>query len=120
MSERLRSAMSCSRRVSREPTIRIDAVFVEDGHRKADIPMALSNQANSRRSRNGSGKFSSRTRETGCSAQETAWQKTRSRRRWSVQRRKKPPRLEAAESSLKNLGSQFRELRHKVVMKVTN
>jgi hypothetical protein len=99
--------------------LRIDAVFVEDGHRKADISDGTVESAEFK-------EIQDRLRQIQFADQETAAlvkkrQEEDDRQAAQLrQRQEETARLEAAESSLKNLDSQFRDLRHKVVMKVRN
>ena len=99
--------------------LRIDAVFVEDGHRKPDISDGTVEASEFK-------EIQDRLRQIQFADQETAVlvkkrQEEDDREAALLhQRQEESARLEAAESSLKNLDSQFRDLRHKVVVKVTN
>ena len=99
--------------------LRIDAVFVEDGHRKADISDGTVESSEFK-------EIQERLRQIQFADQETAAllkkRQAEDEKQAALvrQRQEETAKLEAAESSLKNLDSQFRDLRHKVVMKVTN
>ncbi len=99
--------------------LRIDAVFVEDGHRKPDVSDGTVESSEFK-------EIQDRVRQIQFADQETAallkkrQEEDEKQAALLRQRQEETAKLEAAESSLKNLDSQFRELRHKVVMKVTN
>ena len=97
----------------------IDAVFVENGHRKADLSDGTVESSELK-------EIQDRLRQIQFADQETA---ALVKKRQEAdekdaallrQRREETAKLDAAESSLKNLDSQFHELRHKVVVKVRN
>jgi len=99
--------------------LRIDAVFVEDGHRKPDISDGTVE----------SGEFKEiqdRLRQVQIADKETAaLLKKRQEEDDKAaallrQRQEETTKLASAESSLKNLDSRFQELRHKLVVKVKN
>jgi hypothetical protein len=99
--------------------LRIDAVFVEDGHRKADISDGTVESSEFK-------EIQDRLRQIQFADQETAallkkrQEEDEKQAALLRQRQDETAKLEAAESSLKNLDSHFRELRRKVVMKVRN
>jgi hypothetical protein len=99
--------------------LRIDAVFVEAGHRKADISDGTVESSEFK-------EIQDRVRQIQFADQETAallkkrQEEDEKQTALLRQRQEETAKLEAAESSLKNLDSQIRELRHKVVMKVAN
>jgi hypothetical protein len=99
--------------------LRIDAVFVEDGHRKANLSDGTVESSEFK-------EIQDRLRQIQFADQETAallkkrQEEDEKQAALLRQRQEETAKLEAAESSLKNLDSQFRELRHKVVMKVRN
>jgi len=67
--------------------LRIDAVFVEDGHRKADISDGTFESSEFKEIQDRVGKFSSRTRKRQLSSRSDR-KKTRSRQRCSVSARR--------------------------------
>jgi hypothetical protein len=99
--------------------LRIDAVFVEDGHRKAALSDGTVEASEFK-------EIQDRVRQIQFADQETAallkkrQEEDEKQAALLRQRQEETAKLEAAESSLKKLDSQIRELRHKVVMKVTN
>jgi hypothetical protein len=99
--------------------LRIDAVFIEEGHRKPDVSDGTVEAAEFK-------EIQDRLRQIQFADQEAAALVKRRQeeddRKAALlrQQQEELARLEAAESSLKNLDSQFRDLRHKVVMKVRN
>jgi len=105
--------------VSREPASTSMRCFVEDGHRKADISDGTVESSEFK-------EIQDRVRQIQFADQETAallkkrQEEDEKQTALLRQRQEETAKLEAAESSLKNLDSQFRELRHKVVMKVRN
>jgi hypothetical protein len=99
--------------------LRIDAVFVEDAHRKADISDGTVESSEFK-------EIQDRLRQIQFADQETAAllkkRQEADEKEGALlrQRQEEAAKLEAAESSLKNLDSRFQELRHKVVVKVRN
>ena len=97
--------------------LRIDAVFVEDGHRKADISDGTVESSEFK-------EIQDRLRQIQFADQETAALLKRRQEEDEKeatllrQRQEETAKLEVAESSLKSLDSRFRDLRHKVVVKV--
>jgi hypothetical protein len=99
--------------------LRIDAVFVEDGHRKADFSDGTVESSEFK-------EIQDRLRQIQFADQETAallkkrQEEDEKQATLLRQRQEETAKLEAAESSLKSLDSRFRDLRHKVVVKVKN
>jgi hypothetical protein len=99
--------------------LRIDAVFVEDAHHKVHISDGTVESSEFK-------EIQDRLRQIQLADQETAalLKKRQEEDEKSAallrQQQEETAKLEAAESSLKSLDSKFRELRHKVVVKVRN
>jgi hypothetical protein len=99
--------------------LRIDAVFVEDSHRKADISDGSVESAEFK-------EIQDRLRQIQFADQEAAAlvkkRQEQDEREAALlrQRQEETAKLEVAESSLKSVDSQIRELRHKVVVTVRN
>jgi hypothetical protein len=97
----------------------IDAVFVREGHRKADISDGTVESSEFQEIQDRLRKVQIGDQETAAllkKRQEEDDQKAAILR----QRQEEAAKLEIAESSLKNLDSRFQELRHKLVVKVKN
>jgi hypothetical protein len=99
--------------------LRIDAVFVENAHRKADTSDGSVESAEFK-------EIQDRLRQIQFADQETAalvkkrQEQDEKEAALLRQRQEETAKLEAAESSLKSVDSQIRELRHKVVVTVRN
>jgi hypothetical protein len=99
--------------------LRIDAVFVEDGHRKADASDGTVESSEFK-------EIQDRVRQIQFADQETS-ALLRQRQEEDEKetallrlRQEETAKLEAAQSSLKNLDSRFRELRRKAIVRVRN
>jgi len=99
--------------------LRIDAVFVEDGDHRAHISDGTVESGEFKEIQDRMRQIQSANQETAAllkkRQEEDAKAATLLR-----QQQEETAKLEAAESSLKSLDSKFRELRHKVVVKVRN
>jgi hypothetical protein len=99
--------------------LRIDAVFVEDAHNKVHISDGTVESSEFK-------EIQDRLRQIQLADQETAallkkrQEEDEKAAALLGRRQEETAKLEAAESSLKNLDSRFRELRHKVVVTVRN
>jgi hypothetical protein len=99
--------------------LRIDAVFVEDAHHKVHISDGSVESSEFK-------EVQDRLRQIQLADQETAallkkrQEEDEKAATLLRQQQEETAKLEAAESSLKSLDSKFRELRHKVVVKVRN